>query len=448
MLISGYCLVFSSAYRTSKFPRNSRRRDSPPHSPAGVGFSNLRLAVISPFVDKQHGTERVLAELLQQLAVEHGVDVALYSQRVADLAVSPAESPPRSEGVGRILWRRVSSIPRPHLFQFIWWYFANRFARWRDKTFRGFVSDLLYSPGINASDADAITVHIVFHAFYEQVRPQLRLRSNSPIQWPLMLHRILYYRLMMALERRIYRDGQVALSAVSALVAKQLESFFGRTDVLVVRHAVDTHCFNRQARLARRDEARAAFSIARGEFVFLLVGNDWKIKGVDAALRASTECLDLPIRLLIVGNDHREPFLQLCEQLGLCGRVNFLEPSKDVLQFYAAADAYLAPSLEDSYGLPILESMACGLPVIASSAAGASEIIVDGENGLLLRDPRDVKLLASVMRKICVDSDLGSALGAAAERTASRESWETYAARMLEHFQSIAARKNQLQRRR
>jgi len=71
---------------------------------------------------------------------------------------------------GRIFWRRVSSIPGPHLFQFVWWYFANRFARWRDKAFHGLVPDLLYSPGINAPDADAITVHIVFQAFYEQVR--------------------------------------------------------------------------------------------------------------------------------------------------------------------------------------------------------------------------------------------------------------------------------------
>jgi len=408
----------------------------------------LRLAVISPFVDKQHGTERVLAELLQQLTAEHGVDVDLYSQRVADLAVSQAESPPRSEGVGRILWRRVSSIPGPHLFQFIWWYFANRFARWRDKTFRGFVPDLLYSPGINAPDADAITVHIVFHAFYEQVWQELRLRSTSPLHWPRTLHRTLYYRLIMALERRIYGDRRIALSAVSTLVAKQIESFFGRTDVLVVRNAVDTRYFNRQARLARRDEARAALAIAPGEFVFLLIGNDWKKKGLDAALRALTECLDLPIRLLILGNDNREPFLQLSEQLGLGARLSFLESSRDVLQFYAAADAYVGPSLEDAYGLPILESMACGLPVIASCAAGASEIIVDGENGLLLRDPRDVKLLASLMREICTAPELRAALGAAAERTASRESWETYAARMLQHFQSIAARKNQLQRRR
>jgi len=400
----------------------------------------LRLAVISPFVDKQHGTERALAELLQRLTVEHGVDVDLYSQRVADLAVSRAESPPRSEGVGRILWRNVSSIFGPHLVQFLWWYFANRFARWRDKALRGFVPDLLYSPGINASDADAITAHIVFHAFYEQVRPELGLRNHSPIHWPRTLHRILYYRLIMALERRIYRNQRIALSAVSVLVAEQLKRFFGRTDVLVVRNAVDVHYFNRQARLARRDAARISFGIAPGEFVFLLIGNDWKKKGVDALLEAITECTDLPLRLLVVGTDNRDLYAERCEQLQLGARVNFLLPSRDVLQFYAAADAYVGPSLEDAFGLPILESMACGLPVIASSAAGASEIVVDGENGLLLRDARDVKVLASLMRKICIESDLGSALGAAAERTAANESWESCASRMFEHFQSITER--------
>lgn len=62
-------------------------------------------------------------------------------------------------------------------------------------------------------------------------------------------------------------------------------------------------------------------------------------------------------------------------------------PSADVLFFYAAADAYVAPSLEESFGLPIMEAMACGLPVIASVQSGASETIVDGETGYLLRDP-------------------------------------------------------------
>ena len=397
----------------------------------------MRLAVVSPFVDKQHGTERVLAELLERLALKRQTKIHLYAQRVADLAVPPAEE----VSSGKIAWHKVSSIPGPHLFQFLWWYCANRIARWRDARFRGLRPDLLYSPGINASDCDAITAHIVFHAFYEQVREDLRFFGDSPLRWPLTAHRILYYRLIMLLERRIYSKREIALSAVSQLVAAQLERFFGRTDVFVIRNAVDTGLFNSKSRLARRGEARTTFGASPDEFVFLLIGNDWKKKGLDALLEALTECTDLSVRLFVVGNDNREPYVEQCEKLQLGARVTFLNPSPDVFQFYAAADAYVGPSLEDAYGLPILESMACGLPVIASTSAGASEIVRNGENGLLLQNPRDVKELARLMRKLCVSEDLVRTLGESAERTAANESWESHAERMHSHLEEVLSRK-------
>src|SRR5438128_2788099 len=170
-----------------------------------AGSPELRIAVVSPFVDKQHGTERALAELLARLAAEHGVEIHLYAQDVADLPLASAEQfTSDTSPAAQIIWHKVSAVPGPHLFQFVWWYFANRFARWRDSKFRGLFPDLVYSPGINAARANAITVHIVFHAFYEGVRTQLRLSGVSPLQWPRTIHRILYYRLIMALERRIY----------------------------------------------------------------------------------------------------------------------------------------------------------------------------------------------------------------------------------------------------
>jgi glycosyltransferase involved in cell wall biosynthesis len=78
----------------------------------------------------------------------------------------------------------------------------------------------------------------------------------------------------------------------------------------------------------------------------------------------------------------------LLDQLALHDRVHFEKPSGGVLSFYAAADFYVGPSLEDAFNLPLLETMACGLPVIASVQAGASENVHDFETGLLLRDPR------------------------------------------------------------
>jgi glycosyltransferase involved in cell wall biosynthesis len=106
----------------------------------------------------------------------------------------------------------------------------------------------------------------------------------------------------------------------------------------------------------------------------------------------------------------------LVDQLALQDRVRFEKPSMDVLSFYSTADLYVGPSLEDSFGLPILEAMACGLPVIASSNAGASEMIHDGETGFILRDPQDQVELASLIRRIQAEDTLRLPVGAAASR--------------------------------
>src|SRR5205814_3937555 len=121
------------------------------------------------------------------------------------------------------------------------------------------------------------------------------------------------------------------------------------------------------------------------DFVILLIGNDWKKKGLDQLLLALA-IIEIPIQLLVVGKDDPGLYRPALRQLRLDDRVRFLAPSADVLSFFAAADAYVAPSLEDAFGLPILEAMACGLPVIASVQAVASEHILDGLQGSLVRE--------------------------------------------------------------
>ncbi len=110
-------------------------------------------------------------------------------------------------------------------------------------------------------------------------------------------------------------------------------------------------------------------------------------------------------------------------------RVRFETSSRDVLRFYAAADLYGGPSLEDSFGLPILEAMACGLPVIASARAGSSEMVRDGETGLILHDPQDHIQLAQLIRRVYQETEQGRAMGEAAARSAKENfSWDQNAA--------------------
>ena len=376
----------------------------------------MQLAVVSPFLDRRHGTELCIIEQIERFAHQYHWGIELYAQKVSQLSgVSPASGVSWSSP-DSIVWHKVPDIPGPHLLKYLWWFFANHWRRWWDRRSGRVRPNLVYSPGINCLDADVIVVHIVFHEFYRRVKSELTLRSLPLRSWPRAIHRKLYYRLIISLERKIYRDPGVRLVAVSHLLAGHLESHFRRTDVTVIPNAVDTLRFSETTRKARRAASRQAHHFGENEFVLLLIGNDWKNKGLGALLRACALLTDLPLRLLVVGSDDPIFFRPDIEQLRMQDRLRFEAPSSDVLVFYAVADLYVGPSLEDSFGLPILEAMACGLPVIASAHAGASEMIHDGETGFILRDPQDQLELARLIRRIYEEKTLRLAMGEAASQ--------------------------------
>jgi UDP-glucose:(heptosyl)LPS alpha-1,3-glucosyltransferase len=108
----------------------------------------------------------------------------------------------------------------------------------------------------------------------------------------------------------------------------------------------------------------------------------------------------------------------------MAGQVLFLPVRSDVEFYYAAADAYAGPSLDDSFALPPAEAMACGLPVITSRQNGGSAIIHHGADGLILEDPCDVQTLSEWLARLAKDADWRRLLGDAAARTAAQYTWE------------------------
>ena len=237
----------------------------------------LRIAVVSPFLDKTHGTERCVAEQVERLARDHACEVVVYCNAVRDIALSSDVRDPAS---GRLTWRKVPGVPGPQLLRFCWWMLANHIVRWRDRRSGRFTPDILFSPGINCLDADVISVHIVFAEFRARVRGQLALLHNPISSWPRLLHRRMYYRLIMSLEANIYRLEQVPLAGVSRKVAQDLERMYDRRrNVAVIYHGVDAFQFNPQVRASLRCAARRALGLPDSANALLLVGNDWKKKG-------------------------------------------------------------------------------------------------------------------------------------------------------------------------
>jgi glycosyltransferase involved in cell wall biosynthesis len=379
----------------------------------------LRIATLSPFVDRRHGTERALVETIERLVRIYGYDVHLYSQRVQDVAVvSPSRGVPSPQPA--IIWHRVPSVPGPHLLQFLFWLAANKLCRLGDRWFRGIHFDAVFSPGINATDANLVLVHAVFHRLKELQDS----RSSGGFRG---LHRSLYYRLLCGLENRVYRQRNVCLAAVSQHTADQLSQYFDRRDVAIVPNGVDLSHFSPSARVQRRAQARQALSCTEGIPLLLLVGNDLRNKGLSTLLQALTQCRDLPWHLCVVGSDSSADYSTEIEQRQLQSRVTLAGETADILTCYSAADIYVAPSLEDSFNLPALEAMACGLPVILSSSAGMSDYLKDGVDALVFRNPQDANELAAAVQRLLADSSLCATIGANASHTASLFSWDRHA---------------------
>jgi glycosyltransferase involved in cell wall biosynthesis len=363
-------------------------------------------------VDRRHGTERALAELLERLCRNYGCGIRLYTQRLEDLSLNNTGST-EAPGLGAILWHKVPAIPGPHVVQFLGWMFLNGFLRKWHALFRGGSHDLLLSPGINCLHPDVVIVHVLFHRLQELGDEESQDASTGFYR---RMHRRLYYGLLCALERRIYSDARVSLAAVSQRVADLMKDYFGREDVCVIANGVDTEHFSSLARLARRGAAREHRQFREDELVLLLIGNDWRVKGLPTVLEAMALLAELPLRLLVIGNDVSEPFRERARQLGVLERCQWEAPKPDVLDFYAGADLYVSPSREDSFGLPVAEAMACGLPVITSALAGVSELIHNGIDGFILREPQDATRLAELIRCLHTDAGMRRNIGEAAAK--------------------------------
>jgi glycosyltransferase involved in cell wall biosynthesis len=247
----------------------------------------------------------------------------------------------------------------------------------------------------------------------------------------------------MMLERRVFRNDRTQLILTAPHTAAEIVRFFGRNEEFpIVSAGLEQAVFNPMRRSSLRRKGRESLGIAEDCFALLMIGNDWRKKGLGTLLGALEVLSHWQIDLLVAGRDDPAPFLSTIKKKALEKRVHFLPLIKDVELYYAAADAYAGPSLEDTFALPASEAMACGLPVIISARAGASALVTDGVDGLVLDDPTDVQKLAALIRLLCEDVEFRARLGKNAAQTAQKYTWERSTQELIAVFHEILRRKS------
>jgi glycosyltransferase involved in cell wall biosynthesis len=172
---------------------------------------------------------------------------------------------------------------------------------------------------------------------------------------------------------------------------------------------------------------RSEFQIDRRAPLIAVVSRLVRTKGLEGFLEAAVAVTTRfpSARFLIVGDACAEPErrVELEKQtaaLNLNGRVIFTGARNDVPQILREVDVSVLPSLSESFSNTLLESMAHGVPVIATRVGGNTEIITDGVNGLLV-PPRDPAELAMAMNTLLEFPDLAQRLGQAARERVIRE---------------------------
>jgi UDP-glucose:(heptosyl)LPS alpha-1,3-glucosyltransferase len=167
--------------------------------------------------------------------------------------------------------------------------------------------------------------------------------------------------------------------------------------LMILVNGIDLSRFDPASGFRSREALREEWKVEPDQKLGLLVGHNWKLKGVQDAIGAMKKVQEQGIVLMVVGRDDATNYRKLAEKLGVSGRVIFTGSVMDPRPLYGAADFLLLPTRRDTCSLVVLEALAMGLPVITTRQNGASEVIENGRQGLLL-DRGDPAALASAMQ--------------------------------------------------
>ncbi|MGH9932777.1 MAG: glycosyltransferase family 4 protein [Pyrinomonadaceae bacterium] len=365
------------------------------------------------------GSECVAYEL-QRAWLAMGVDVRV----LASLATEPEPqqgityvAPWLTAGGMRARWRHMAALIAVPLFTLI--------ATWRAYRSRG--AKIILSHG-DSLIGDVCVMHAVNRASLAEKRRAgyygwLLNPSNLWVSWRD------WWMLCGGRYRRIV--------AISERVRTQLKQYYNVPDdrIVTIPNGINLSRFDPK-NVSSRTKVRLGFGVPEDAPLVLFVGSQYQLKGLEFAIRGLAE-MKTRAFLLVVGGDNPAPFKRLAEQLGVSERVIFAGARNDLPSIYPAADAFVLPTLYETFALVCLEAMASGLPVLACPVGGVEDYLRDGENGFLIqREPQDI---AGKLDRLLNDPVLHQRLRNGGLATAKNYAWEKIAKQYLSLFEELLA---------
>lgn len=188
-----------------------------------------------------------------------------------------------------------------------------------------------------------------------------------------------------------------AVIALTVDMKRKFESIFPRK-VFIIPNGVEIEFFNNIS----RENARLSLKIKKYEKIILCVANLRPVKGIKFLIRAMEQITkEIPeAKLLLIGEGQDKiRLVRLVNLLGLQNSIIFIGkvPHGKIPLFMAASDVFVLPSLSEGQPLTILEAMASGLPIVATSVGGIPYTIINGVNGYLVEPANSTQLAEKII---------------------------------------------------
>ncbi len=193
----------------------------------------------------------------------------------------------------------------------------------------------------------------------------------------------------------------------SNFVKEQLTGIYDVDEdkIIVVRNGVDLSRFYFSEE--EKKALRKKLNIGDNVIAFCFVSTNHRLKGLQFLLRSLKILKDkgYEFRLVVAGSGDDNYFLKLIKRLDLEDCVIWLGKRRDIENVYRACDVLVYPTLFDAASSVVLEAMACGLVPLASRYNGTTEVIKEGENGFVIKDPTDLDEIAERLQYILKNRD-------------------------------------------
>ncbi len=251
----------------------------------------------------------------------------------------------------------------------------------------------------------------------------------------------LFHQTMLWLERHLFSEPHLKLViANSRQVKGEVRRHYGfdPARMRLVYNGLDRERFHPLPAAAQHMAAHRLGAPEGGKIV-LFVGSGFARKGLAYLIEAFGSLKNKNAQLWVVGKGKTGPYQKLAAEVGVADRLTFWGPKEDVTPFYQAASVVALPTLYDPCSNVVLEALGCGVPVVTTSANGASEFIAPGENGAVLPGPDDVTGLGEALADF-LERDGDPRVRQAAQDAVAHLSWQATVSQTVAVLEEAAER--------